>query len=115
MALSGLQVAHVGANGEVEFLGGVVKDGKITFTTTHFSTFCLVWADNESGTQTILTVFLILFAALFALSVCAGVWYFLRVRKRVKILDQPRADIQTVKSENGEENNADNVDNSQIK
>ena len=113
--LSGLQVAHVGENGEIEFLGGVVKDGKITFTTTHFSRFCLVWADNDNGTQTILTVFLILFVALFALSVCTGAWYFLRVRQRVKISDQPHVDIQTEEAENGEEKNADNVDNTQIK
>ncbi len=113
--LSGLQVAHVGENGEIEFLGGVVKDGKITFTTTHFSRFCLVWADNDNGTQTILTVFLILFVALFALSVCTGAWYFLRVRQRVKISDQLHVDIQTEEAENGEEKNADNVDNTQIK
>ncbi|MDE5896989.1 MAG: hypothetical protein K2H43_04155, partial [Clostridia bacterium] len=58
----GLQIACLNELGSVELMGGVVSGDKITFTATHFSNYCFVWAEAsgndaaETGWAIFLTV-----------------------------------------------------------
>lgn len=85
---AGLQIAYVGELGEVELLGGIVQGDKITFTTDHFSTFCLVWAEGQSKTGnsggTIFLIVLVEFLVLAALVTAIYVWYLIWKRTKGK-------------------------------
>lgn len=109
---SGLQVAYVNDRGEVELMGGTVSGENITFTTTHFSTYCLVWSDGggsaaKTGWAIFLTV-LIEFCVIAALATSAVA--FVIVYKRIRAAESETA-CKPVADQTAAEESAEASDN----
>lgn len=108
----GLQVAYINDRGEVELMGGTVSGENITFTTTHFSTYCLVWSDGggsaaKTGWAIFLTV-LIEFCVVAALATSAVA--FVIVYKRIRVAESETA-CKPVADQTAAEESAEASDN----